>query len=385
VITTKYIWDEQNYLAEADGNDTINVVYTNEPQQFGNLISSRISGTSSYHHFDALGSTRQLTGPAGSTTDMCTCDSWGNVLSRTGSTDAHLLWSGEDGYYTDSEVPFHYVRRRTFGAGIARWCSPDPLGTGAGPNPLVYVGNNPIGIRDPSGLSGLYEPIDDRGIFGPPTWVYLPLNTGDRLPAPAPPIDLGAPTPCGKIETWKSSDCPCPCIDTQSGVKIVNKRRYQAMIPELTGIANIPGGAKFTPEFKAQCIPGAPPVSKKIWVCLPLDGMLTYCNARALVLHELTHVAQNFNGVFAVGNNPAERQAYLAQCTELWNQLCCESTKVWLETRCGPIDEILERRDPKAAREKAGQNFINDCINRLIKVSIDPNNVKLFREECAKH
>ena len=31
--TTKYIWDEQNYLAEADGNDTINVVYTNEPEE----------------------------------------------------------------------------------------------------------------------------------------------------------------------------------------------------------------------------------------------------------------------------------------------------------------------------------------------------------------
>ena len=63
--TTKYIWDDQNYLAEADGSDTINVVYTNEPEQYGNLVSTRISGSTSYHHFDAIGSTRQLTNAAG--------------------------------------------------------------------------------------------------------------------------------------------------------------------------------------------------------------------------------------------------------------------------------------------------------------------------------
>src|SRR5258708_1236708 len=67
--TTKYIWDDENVLAEADASDTINVVYTNEPQEYGNLVSTRISGTTSYHHFDALGSTRQLTNAAGTTTD----------------------------------------------------------------------------------------------------------------------------------------------------------------------------------------------------------------------------------------------------------------------------------------------------------------------------
>jgi hypothetical protein len=65
MTTTNYIWDERNHLAEADATNTINVVYTNEPQQYGNMVSSRISGTTSYHQFDALGSTRQLTNAAG--------------------------------------------------------------------------------------------------------------------------------------------------------------------------------------------------------------------------------------------------------------------------------------------------------------------------------
>lgn len=65
MAVTEYIWDEDNLVAETDGTNAVNVVYTNEPQQYGNLISTRIAGTTSYHHFDALGSTRQLTNSAG--------------------------------------------------------------------------------------------------------------------------------------------------------------------------------------------------------------------------------------------------------------------------------------------------------------------------------
>src|SRR5437870_9486279 len=100
--TTKYVWDEDNLLAEADGNDAIQTVYTNAgapAQQYGNLVSSRISGTTSYHHFDALGSTRQLTNAAGNVTDTVINDAWGNVVARTGTTAVRLLWIGEIGYY----------------------------------------------------------------------------------------------------------------------------------------------------------------------------------------------------------------------------------------------------------------------------------------------
>ena len=108
--TTKYIWDDDNYLAEADGSDTINVVYTNEPQQYGNLLSTRISSTTSYHHFDAMGSTRQLTNAAGAVTDTATYEAWGNVVTRTGTTGVKLLWIGQLAYYFDSETRLYWVR-----------------------------------------------------------------------------------------------------------------------------------------------------------------------------------------------------------------------------------------------------------------------------------
>src|SRR5262245_46725644 len=152
--TTNYIWDEQNYLAETDGTNTIQTVYTNEPEQYGNLVSSRISGTTSFHHFDAIGSTRQLTNGAGTVTDTVTYDAWGNVVSRTGTTAVGLLWIAEVGYYLDRETALVYVRDRLYGPAVGRWTSVDPA-AGAGGNFFTYSDNRPILLTDPSGRKTL--------------------------------------------------------------------------------------------------------------------------------------------------------------------------------------------------------------------------------------
>jgi RHS repeat-associated protein len=148
--TTKYIWDEDNLLAEADGTNTINTVYTNEPQQFGNLISTRIAGTTSYHHFDALGSTRQLTNSAGTVTDAMTYDAWGNVVGRTRSTAITALWAGQFGYQFDSEIGLFCVRRRPYDPPAGRWTTIDPLEMSL--TGYIYVSNRPTNVLDPSGL-----------------------------------------------------------------------------------------------------------------------------------------------------------------------------------------------------------------------------------------
>jgi RHS repeat-associated protein len=150
--TTKYIWDEQNYLAEADASDAVNVVYTNEPEKYGYLVSTRISGTTSYHHFDALGSTRQLTTSAGSTTDSMTYDAWGNVINRTGTTGAALLWIGEIGYYFDPESSALWVRHRVYVPTIARWAASDSAGFRDGTNRYIYTQNRSVSAVDPTGL-----------------------------------------------------------------------------------------------------------------------------------------------------------------------------------------------------------------------------------------
>lgn len=150
--TTKYIWDDDNYLAEADGSDTINVVYTNEPQQYGNLISTRIASTTSYHHFDAMGSTRQSTSNVGHVADTSIFDAWGNIVFRSGTTPISMLWIGEVGYYFDSETDLFYARARVFGPVTGRWLSYDPIGFVDGMNLFVFAGNAPITYVDPTGL-----------------------------------------------------------------------------------------------------------------------------------------------------------------------------------------------------------------------------------------
>ena len=47
---------------------------------YGNLISQRRSGTTSFYLFDGLGSTTQLANSTGSVTDSYLYDSWGNIL-----------------------------------------------------------------------------------------------------------------------------------------------------------------------------------------------------------------------------------------------------------------------------------------------------------------
>ena len=160
--TTKYIWDDENYLAEADGSDTINVVYTNEPEQYGSLISTRISGTTSYHHFDGIGSTRQLTNAASHATDIMLYDAWGSVINRTGATRVVFLWVGIFAYYFDAETGLIYIRSRMYGPAAARWMSADPAGFVGGANLYLFVVNCPQSRFDPSGLQ-----CAERGSWNP--------------------------------------------------------------------------------------------------------------------------------------------------------------------------------------------------------------------------
>jgi RHS repeat-associated protein len=192
--TTNYIWDEENLLAEADGTDTIQTVYTNEPEQYGNLVSTRLpvggTPTSVYHHFDALGSTRQLTNAAGSVTDTVIYDAWGSVVKRTGSTPIALQWLGEVQYYFELETGQFYVRERIYGPVVARWTAPDPSGFIDGANLYIYAANSSAVVTDPSGelcrkrvftvVGAGYAPLSHQGhlddciinAFGPGMFQY---------------------------------------------------------------------------------------------------------------------------------------------------------------------------------------------------------------------
>ena len=149
--TTKHVWDRQNILLETDGSNIIQVVYTLEPMVYGNLISQRRSGVTSFYLFDGLGSTTQLASNAGSVTDSYLYDSFGNVL-LTGTTANPFKYVGQSGYYLDLDLLRYNLRARYYDPGSGRFLSRDPV-EDAGIGLYTYVENAPSNHVDPSGLA----------------------------------------------------------------------------------------------------------------------------------------------------------------------------------------------------------------------------------------
>jgi hypothetical protein len=69
-------------LMETDGAGAAVVRYTHGQS----LISQRRGNVSHWYHFEALGTTRQLTDGTEAITDTYTFDAWGNEVASTGTT-----------------------------------------------------------------------------------------------------------------------------------------------------------------------------------------------------------------------------------------------------------------------------------------------------------
>jgi len=146
-----YIYDGQNVLEETDEFGALQASYTYEPEEYGELISQHRDGKTSYYHYDALGSTRQLTDETETVTDSYTYNAWGETIQQTGTTTNPFRWIGNVGYYWDEETQDYYVRARYYQPTIGRWMCIDPIGFVDGMNMYLYVKNQPQLSIDPSG------------------------------------------------------------------------------------------------------------------------------------------------------------------------------------------------------------------------------------------
>ncbi len=148
---TNYVWDGDQYLMETDETNTTQAVFTNEPDEYTNLISQRRDGATQYPHFDALGSTRQLTNAAEAITDVLLYDAWGNVLVRVGVTIFPLQFVGRVGYFFDPDTNTFCIIFRIYEPETGRWGSLDLLFSD-GFNRYLYAKNRPTSLIDPNGL-----------------------------------------------------------------------------------------------------------------------------------------------------------------------------------------------------------------------------------------
>lgn len=101
-----------------------------------------------YLHHDQQGSTRLLTGQAGSVEGTTTYDPYGNLAGSTGSKTTPF---GYDGQYTNTDTGLIYLRARSYDPATAQFLSTDPI-VPITRTLYTYAEDNPLTLGDPTGL-----------------------------------------------------------------------------------------------------------------------------------------------------------------------------------------------------------------------------------------
>jgi len=150
----KFLWDGKNILLVTDVNGVTGRTYTLRPEVYGELVCQR-SGTTSFHHYDALGSTRNLTDANQGITDTRDYKAFGLTNASSGANTNRFWWNGKWGYYFQPDPGNIWVRARILEQLEGRWKSRDNrmrLALLGDVQNYVYSRNAPIILVDPAGL-----------------------------------------------------------------------------------------------------------------------------------------------------------------------------------------------------------------------------------------
>jgi RHS repeat-associated protein len=124
---------------------------------YGLGLAEEVSGSAvHYYHTDYRGNTIALTGSTGSVTDTASYDTYGALVSHTGTTNTPFLFNGRWGVQSDSNG-IYYSRARYYHPGLRRFLNQDiVLGRILSPaslNRFAYANGNPVSFIDPFGLA----------------------------------------------------------------------------------------------------------------------------------------------------------------------------------------------------------------------------------------
>ena len=132
-------------IAEYDSDGNLVVRY----HHGDGLIAMHRDGNSYWYAFEAIGTTRQLTGLTQVITDSYTMDAWGNILAVMGTTANPFTYVGKESYYTDRQSNLILLGVRYYGAGVGRFITRDILIL---EDPYRYAQANPV-VLDPIHIS----------------------------------------------------------------------------------------------------------------------------------------------------------------------------------------------------------------------------------------
>jgi RHS repeat-associated protein len=121
-------------------------------KRFYGSLGEQISGTNYYFTTDHLGSIREMVNSSGINQARYSYDPFGRRTLVSGTDLADFGFTGD---YYHAATGLSLTEFRAYDPNVGRWLNADPIGLEGGLNLFAYVGNNPIGLVDPSGLDGL--------------------------------------------------------------------------------------------------------------------------------------------------------------------------------------------------------------------------------------
>lgn len=155
-VATEFLYSGTQLLRQVTGNNTIWFIYDQD-----GMIGFELNGTPYYYLRNLLSDVTGIIDANGNVVVNYTYDSWGKLLSVTGSqanTVGALNPIRYRGYYYDAETGFYYLNSRYYDAETGRFISPDVLSEDG--NLYSYCQNDPINRSDESGyLSKFWKRI----------------------------------------------------------------------------------------------------------------------------------------------------------------------------------------------------------------------------------
>ncbi len=155
-VRTYFLYDGSNLIGEFDQNGVVKAVQTWGAEGLASRQTTPgIASGNRFYSWDPRGNIAATTDLSGNVLNTPASDGF----SSTGGTalEPTATFGGQVGGYRDAETGLVLFGQRYYDPGLGQWITRDPIGEEGGVNLYSYVGGNPVGRVDPSGLDWQLE------------------------------------------------------------------------------------------------------------------------------------------------------------------------------------------------------------------------------------